>query len=101
MTSGRENSGGGYSPLESISRHLGAADEHVVLLVVGAGLGGPHPLALQAEEGVLEEEGGEPDLLFLELVEDVLGVVVAVERLAAGVLAWPAWSRPTMKWVQP
>src|SRR4028118_1188482 len=67
--------------------HLGAGDEDVVLLGVGAGLGGAHALARQAEEGVLKEEGGEPDLPVLELVEDVLGVVVAVEGLAAGVLA--------------
>src|SRR5918998_6311195 len=66
--------------------HLGAGDEYVVLLVVGAGLCGAHALADEAEEGVLEKEGLEPDLAFLELVEDVLGVVVAVERLAAGVL---------------
>src|SRR4028119_1367915 len=65
----------------------GAGDEDVVLLGVGAGLGGAHALARQAEEGVLEEEGGEPDLPVLELVEDVLGVVVAVEGLAARVLA--------------
>src|SRR5215210_7909708 len=69
--------------------HLRAADKHVVFLIVGAGLGGPHPLALEAEEGVFEEEGGQSDLPFLELVEDVLGVVVAVERVAARVLAWP------------
>src|SRR4028119_1158902 len=67
--------------------HLGAGDEDVVLRGVGAGLSGAHALARQAEEGVLEEEGGEPDLPVLELVEDVLGVVVAVEGLAAGVLA--------------
>src|SRR5215210_5637448 len=64
------------------------ADKHVVLFSVRAGLGGPHPLALQAEEGVFEEEGGKPDLPFLELIEDVLGVVLAVERLALGILAW-------------
>src|SRR5688500_13651943 len=37
---------------------------------------------------MFEEEGGQPDLPFLEFIEDVLCVVVAVERLAAGVLAW-------------
>src|SRR5215210_515458 len=37
---------------------------------------------------MFEEEWGQPDLPFLELIEDVLGVVVAVERPAAGVLAW-------------
>src|SRR5919112_3121514 len=63
---------------------LGATDKHVVVFIVGAGLGGAHPLALQAEEGVFEEEGGKPDLPFLALIEDVLGVVVAVERPAAG-----------------
>src|SRR5215204_6235865 len=68
--------------------HLRAADKHVVLITVGAGLGGPHTLTLQAEEGMFEEEWGQPDLPFLELIEDVLGVVVAVERSTAGVLAW-------------
>src|SRR5215213_6861380 len=68
--------------------HLRTADKHVVLFGMGAGLGGPHPLALQAEEGMFEEEWGQPDLPFLELIEDVLGIVVAVERPAAGVLAW-------------
>src|SRR5215204_315100 len=67
--------------------HLCAADKHVMFFVVGAGFGSPHALALEAEEGVFEEERGQPDLFFLELVEDVLGVVVAVERLTAGVLA--------------
>src|ERR671916_2476805 len=67
--------------------HLGAGDEDVVLLGVGAGLGGTHALAGEAEEGVLEEQGGETYLPFLELVEDVLGVVVPVEGLAAGILA--------------
>src|SRR5687768_13091924 len=67
---------------------LRAADKHVVLVTVGAGLGGSHTLTLQAEEGMFEEEWGQPDLPFLELIEDVLGVVVAVERPAAGVLAW-------------
>src|SRR4028118_1970223 len=66
---------------------LGARDEDVVLLGVGAGLGGAHALARKAEEGVLEEERAEPYLPFLELVEDVLGVVVAVQGLAAMVLA--------------
>src|ERR671919_2721394 len=63
------------------------ADKHVVLFTVGAGLGRPHPLALQAEEGVFEEKWGKSDLAFLELIEDVLGVVVAVEWSAARVLA--------------
>src|SRR5215210_801280 len=67
--------------------HLRSADKHVVLFIVGAGLGGFHPLALEAEEGVFEEEWGQPDLPFLELVEDVLGVVVAVERPAGGVFS--------------
>src|SRR5215217_7640369 len=66
---------------------LRTAYKHVVLFIVGAGFGGPHPLALEAEEGVFEEEGGQPDLPFLELVEDVLGVVITVERLAVRVLA--------------
>src|SRR5215210_1799379 len=68
--------------------HLRAADKHVVFLIVGAGLGGSHALALQAEEGVFEEQGGEPDLLLVELVEDVLGFVVSVEGIALRVLAW-------------
>src|SRR5918998_3433508 len=67
--------------------YLGAGDENVVLLVVGAGLGGAHALADEAEEGVLEEEGGEPYFAFLEFVEDVLGVVVAVEGVTLRVLA--------------
>src|SRR5215210_8295711 len=67
--------------------HLRTADKHVVLRIVGAGLGGPHPLAFEAEEGVFEEEWGQPDLPFLELVEDVLGFVVAVERPAGGVFS--------------
>src|SRR5919112_5003665 len=68
--------------------HLRTADKHVVHFIVGAGLGGPHTLTLQAEEGMFEEEWGQPDLPFLELIEDVLGVVVTVERPAARVLAW-------------
>src|ERR687897_2213182 len=68
--------------------YLRTAYKHVIVFIVGAGLGRAHPLALQAEEGVFEEQWGKPDLPFLELVEDVLGVVVAVERPAAGVLAW-------------
>src|SRR5215212_5697126 len=67
--------------------HLRTAYKHVVLFIVGAGLGSSHPLALEAEEGVFEEEGGQPDLPFLELVEDVLGVVIAVEWPAGGVFS--------------
>src|SRR5215203_2717213 len=66
---------------------LRTAYKHVVLFIVGAGFGGPHTLALQAKEGMFEEEWGQPDLPFLELIEDMLGVVVAVEGPAAGVLA--------------
>src|SRR5215204_5544079 len=68
--------------------HLRTADKHAVLFTVGAGLGGPRTLTKQTEEGMFEEEWGQPDLPFLELIEDVLGVVVAVEGPAAGVLAW-------------
>src|SRR5215208_4083484 len=64
MTSGRENSGGGYSPLESISRTF------VPLINTW-----------------FSSSWGQPDLPFLELIEDMLGVVVAVEGPAAGVLA--------------
>src|SRR5215211_6688155 len=67
--------------------HLRTADKHVVDFIVRAGFGGPHTLALQAEEGMFEEEWGQPDLPFLELIEDMLGVVLAVEGPAAGVLA--------------
>src|ERR687885_2675191 len=42
------------------------------------GFGCGHPLAVEAEEGVLEEKGGYPQLLFFELLEDVLGIVGAV-----------------------
>src|SRR5215208_4062546 len=69
-------------PLHEHFDDFRTAYKHVVLFIVGAGFGGPHPLALEAEEGVFEEEGGQPDLPFLELVEDVLGVVITVERLA-------------------
>ena len=37
----------------------------------------------------------------LVLLEKLLRVVRAVERLAVSSLPGPAWSRPTMKWVQP
>src|SRR5215210_2101306 len=67
--------------------HLRTADKHVVLFIVGAGFGGSHTLALQAEEGMFEEEGGQPDLPFLELIEDMLGLVLTVERPAFGILA--------------
>src|SRR5215203_2975373 len=66
---------------------LRAADKHVMATIVGAGFGGSHALALEAEEGVFEEEGGKPDLPFFELVEDVLGFVVPVEGIALRVLA--------------
>src|ERR671917_243304 len=62
MTSGRENSGGGYSPLESISRTF-------------------------VPEKKTWEEGCDPQLLGLELVEDVLGVVGAVVAANPGVVA--------------
>src|SRR5215213_5029931 len=52
--------------------HLRTADKHVMFIIVRAGLGGPHPLALEAEEGMFEEQWGKPDLPFIELIEDVL-----------------------------
>jgi hypothetical protein len=54
-TSGRLNSGGGYSPLASISRTFVPLKKTCARLV-RAGLGGRHPAAVQTEEGVLEEE---------------------------------------------
>src|SRR5918998_592460 len=58
--------------------HLGPREEDVGVLAVRTRLGGRHTLAVEAEEGVLEKEGGYPQLLLLELLEDVLGVVGAV-----------------------
>src|SRR5919107_6406437 len=67
--------------------YLRPREEDVELRVVRAGLGGAHTLALRAEERVLEEEGGDPEFLGLELFEDVLGVVGAVVAADAGVVA--------------
>src|SRR6187549_4249318 len=58
--------------------HLGAAQEHVGLGAVRAGLARRHPLALVAPEAVLEEERLDAQLLGVHLVEDVLRVVGAV-----------------------
>src|SRR5215207_5656009 len=58
--------------------HLRAREEDVRVLAVRARLRGRHPLAVETEEGVLEEERRYPELLFLELLEDMLGVVGAV-----------------------
>src|ERR687893_1035659 len=58
--------------------HLGPREEDVGVLAVRTRLGRGHPHALFTVVGVLEEEGGHPQLLLLELLEDVLGVVGAV-----------------------
>src|SRR5215207_7397045 len=58
--------------------HLRAREEDVRVLAVRARLRGRHPLAVEAEEGVLEEQRRYPELLFLELLEDVLGIIGAV-----------------------
>src|SRR5437899_4593419 len=55
--------------------HLGAGQEDAVLGPRGRGLGGGHPLRDLAPEGVLELERLDAQLAWLELVEDVLGVV--------------------------
>src|SRR5215217_6010338 len=67
--------------------HLGSGEEDVRVRVVGAGLGRTHAPALRAEERVLEEQGGDPEFLRLELLEDVLGVVGPVVAADAGVVA--------------
>src|SRR5215208_1690091 len=46
----------------ALGEHLAdprTAYKHVVLFIVGAGLGCPHPLALEAEESVLEDQCGQ------------------------------------------
>src|SRR5919199_3515440 len=64
-----------------------AGEEDVRILAVWAGLGGRHPLAVQTEKGVLEEERRDVELLLGEHLEDVLGVVGAVVVADAGVVA--------------
>ena len=59
----------------------------MVLLAVRAGLARRHALALVAPEGVLEEERLDAELVDVELVEDLLGVVGAVVVADAGVVA--------------
>src|SRR3712207_2026257 len=49
--------------------HPGPGEEDVLLLVVRAGLGGRHPLAAQAEKGVLKHERRYPQLLGLKLLK--------------------------------
>src|SRR5918997_289314 len=58
--------------------HPRAREEYVRVFAVRAGLRRRHPLTVEAEEGVLEEKRRHPQLLFVELLEDVLGIVGAV-----------------------
>src|SRR5690606_12733218 len=66
---------------------LGAAEEDVLVLAVRAGLGRGHVAARAAEEGVLELERRDAQLLGLEAVEHALGVVGAVVVADARVVA--------------
>src|SRR5688572_11571112 len=67
--------------------HLGAAQEDVVVLAMGAGLARGHPFALVAPEGVLEEERLDAQLVDVEVLEDLLGLVGPVVVADAGVVA--------------
>jgi hypothetical protein len=66
--------------------HLRPREEDVELRVVRAGFRGAHAPALRTEESVFEEERCDPELLGLELFEDVLGVVGTVVATNAGVI---------------
>jgi hypothetical protein len=57
------------------------------VLAVRAGLGRRHPLAVEAEKGVLEEQRGYAQFVFVELLEDVLGIIGAVVAAHACVVA--------------
>src|SRR5829696_4601547 len=65
--------------------HLGPAQEDVLLGAVRAGLAGRHAFALVAPEGVLEEERLDAELVDVDFVEDLLGVVGPVVVPDAGV----------------
>src|SRR5215217_6534622 len=66
--------------------HLRPREEDVRVLAVRARLGRRHPLAVEAEEGVLEEKGCDAQLVLVELLEDVLGVVGAVVAADSSVI---------------
>ena len=53
------------------------------------------PWQIPAIKRVLKGEGLDAELLRRKPLKDFLGVVGAVE------VPTPAWSRPTIKWVQP
>src|SRR5215216_42616 len=74
----------------SLGEHLpnpGPGEEDVRIFAVRAGVGRGHHLAVEAEEGVLEEERCHAQLLFLELLEDVLGIIGAVVAAYPSVIA--------------
>src|SRR5215212_11300217 len=66
---------------------LGPGKEQARVLLVGAGLVRGQALALVAPEGVLEHQRLDPELLDVDRVEDLLGVVGAVVVAGAGVVA--------------
>src|SRR4051795_4742382 len=65
---------------------LGSGQEQVRLGVVRTGLAGGEALALVAPEGVLEHQRLDPQLVDVDLVEDLLRVVGAVVVAGAGVV---------------
>ena len=76
--------------LLAVAEHLPdlrPGEEQARLGVVRAGLVGGHPLALVAPEGVLEHQRLDPELVDVEVVEDLLGIVCAVVVADAGVVA--------------
>src|SRR5260221_2911814 len=67
--------------------NLGSGEEKVRLRVMRAGLARGKPLALVAPEGVLEHQRLDPELVDVDLVEDLLRVVGAVVVAGTGVIA--------------
>src|SRR5215203_230868 len=74
----------------AVAEHLAdlrPGEEQVRLFVVRAGLAGGKALAVVAPEGVLEHQRLDPELVDVDLVEDLLGVVGAVVVARASVVA--------------
>src|SRR4249919_4377462 len=74
----------------AVAEHLAdlrPGEEEVRLLVVRAGLVRGKPLALVAPEGVLEHQRLDPELVDVDLPEDLLRVIGAVVVAGAGVVA--------------
>src|SRR5436190_7052895 len=63
---------------------LGPGEDHPGVVVVRTGLRRCHGVASPAEERVLEEQGSDPELVGVELLEDLLSVVRPVVGADAG-----------------